>query len=105
VEIGGGDALAQSIRACRMGGVIALIGVLSGFRGEVPTAELMGKNIRLTGITVGSAAHQRDMIRAIDAHGIRPIIDRAFPLEELAEAFAYQASGAHFGKIVVDLAR
>ena len=105
IEIGGGSALAQSIRACRMAGHISLIGVLSGFKGEVPTAELMGRGIHLVGITVGSRTHQHDMIRAIDANGIRPVIDRAFPLEELADAFAYQASGAHFGKIVIDLAQ
>lgn len=105
VEIGGAGTLTQSIRAVRVGGHISLIGVLAGYKGEVPTAELMGRNIRLGGITVGSRTHQRAMIRALEANGIRPIIDRAFPLEELAEAFAYQASGAHFGKIVVDLKR
>ncbi len=104
VEIGGAGTLTQSIRATRIGGHIALIGVLAGFAGEIPTAEIMGRNIRLHGITVGSRAHQRAMIRAIEVNGIRPVIDRSFPLEELAEAFAYQASGAHFGKIVVDLA-
>ncbi len=104
VEIGGAGTLTQSIRATRIGGHISLIGVLAGVVGEIPTAEIMGRNIRLHGITVGGRAHQRAMIRAIEANGIRPVIDRSFPLEELAEAFAYQASGAHFGKIVVDLA-
>lgn len=105
VEIGGPATLAQSIRATRPGGHIGLIGVLTGVRGEIETAELMRRNIRLHGITVGSRAEQRAMIRAIEANGIRPVIDRAFALEELADAFAYQASGAHFGKIVIDLSR
>lgn len=104
VEIGGAGTLNQSIRATRLGGHISLIGVLAGARGEVATAELMQRNIRLHGITVGSRSHQIEMIRAIESNGIRPVIDRAFPLEELAEAFAYQASGAHFGKIVIDIA-
>ena len=103
VEIGGAGTLAESIRATRLGGHIGLIGVLAGYQGEISTAELMRRNIRLHGITVGSREDQRAMIRAIEANGIRPVIDRAFPLEELAQAFAYQASGAHFGKIVVDL--
>lgn len=105
VEIGGAGTLTQSIRATRIGGHIALIGVLAGIAGEIPTAEIMGRNIRLHGITVGSRAHQRAMIRAIETNGLRPVIDRSFPLEQLADAFAYQASGAHFGKIVVDLAQ
>jgi len=31
------------------------------------------------------------------------VIDSHFPLEDLAQAFAHQASGKHFGKICLDL--
>lgn len=103
VEIGGAGTLPESITAVRIGGHISLIGVLAGFAGPVPTVQLMGKQIRLIGITVGTRREQQDMIRAIDATGIRPVIDRHFPLAELGPAFRHQESGAHFGKIVVDL--
>ncbi len=69
----------------------------------MPTAALFGKNAALKGITVGSRAQQRDMIAAIDASGIKPVIDRTFPLVELAEAFRHQESQKHFGKICVAL--
>jgi len=42
------------------------------------------------------------MVRAIDATGIRPIVDRTFELDALASAFRYEESGAHFGKIAVE---
>jgi NADPH:quinone reductase-like Zn-dependent oxidoreductase len=42
------------------------------------------------------------MIRAIDVWGLKPVIDRSFPLEALANAFRHQESGTHFGKIVVE---
>jgi NADPH:quinone reductase-like Zn-dependent oxidoreductase len=103
VEIGGAGTLPQSINAVRVGGHISLIGVLAGFEGNVPTAALFGKNAALKGITVGSRAQQRDMIAAIDASGIKPVIDRTFPLVELAEAFRHQESQKHFGKICVAL--
>lgn len=103
VEIGGAGTLNQSIKAVRMGGHISLIGVLAGYSGEVSTVDLMFRNIRLHGITVGSRTQQVEMIRAIEATKMRPVIDSVFPLEALAEAFAKQISGAHFGKIVVDL--
>jgi NADPH:quinone reductase-like Zn-dependent oxidoreductase len=99
VEIGGAGTLGQSVRATRNGGHISLIGVLAGFQGNVNTAALMGNQIRLIGITVGSRAQQLDMIRAIDANGIRPVIDRSFPLADIADAFRHQESGTHFGKI------
>jgi NADPH:quinone reductase-like Zn-dependent oxidoreductase len=95
--------MAQSIAACRIGGHISLIGVLTGISGEVPTAMLFSKNITLSGITVGSRAHQEDMIRAIEANPFNPVISDRFPLEQIAAAFAHQASQKHFGKIVLTI--
>ena len=101
VEIGGPGTLAQSIAACRPGGHISLIGVLTGVSGEVPTAALFSRNITLSGITVGSRRMQEDMIDAIEANGIRPVLDKSFPLDQIAAAFAHQASQQHFGKIIL----
>lgn len=100
VEIGGAGTMDQSVRASRLGGHISLIGVLAGFAGPVNTAMLMGMQIRLIGLTVGSRQSQQDMIRAIDANGIKPVLDQTFPLEGLADAFRRQESNQHFGKIV-----
>ncbi|RKR36228.1 NAD(P)-dependent alcohol dehydrogenase [Paraburkholderia sp. BL17N1] len=99
VEVGGPDTLGQSIRACRIGGHIALIGVLTGLVGQVPTGELMRRQQKLQGLVVGSRRHQIDMIRGIDATGVKPIIDSSYPLDEIADAFRHQASGRHFGKV------
>jgi NADPH:quinone reductase-like Zn-dependent oxidoreductase len=82
-----------------MGGHIALIGVLTGLGGEVPTYALFSAQLRVTGIMVGSRASQRDMIRAIAANGIKPVIDSTFPLTDIAAAFRHQESQQHFGKI------
>lgn len=103
VEIGGPGTLAQSIAASRVGGHISLIGVLTGVSGEVPTAALFSANITLSGITVGSAEHQEDMIAAINANGIKPVLDQTFPLDKIGEAFAHQVAQKHFGKIIVSI--
>ena len=63
----------------------------------------MTKNGRLSGITVGSQADQANMIAAVEAHDMQPVIDKAYPLAELADAFRYQESQQHFGKICVSL--
>jgi len=99
VEVGGPGTLAQSIAAVRLGGHISLIGVLTGGAGEVPTGALMAKQARLEGLIVGNRRQQMDFVRAIEASGLRPVIDRSFGLAEIADAFRYEASGAHFGKI------
>ena len=103
VEIGGAGTLDQSMMATRVGGHVALIGVLAGFAGPVQTALLMAKNLRVQGLTVGSRAQQLAMIAGIEANGIRPVISDHFPLVELAAAFQHQAANKHFGKIVVDI--
>ena len=102
VEIGGSGTLNQSIMASRLGGHIALIGVLAGYAGPVTTVAIMGNQIRLIGLTVGSRDNQLDMIRSINVSGIKPVIDCSFPLEGLADAFRKQESGTHFGKICVE---
>ncbi len=102
VEVGGPGTLAQSIEAVRVGGHISLIGVLTGASGEVPTAALMGRQARLQGLIVGSRREQQDFVRAIEATGIKPVIDRRFPLDQLADAFRLQMDGGHFGKVGIE---
>lgn len=99
VEVGGPGTLPQSIHAVRLGGHIAMIGVLTGAAGDVPTALLMARQARLQGIIVGSRRHQTDFVRALEATELRPVLDRSFDLSEAADAFRYQESGRHFGKI------
>lgn len=103
VEIGGAGTLNQSMLATRVGGHVALLGVLAGVAGPVQTALLFSKNLTVQGLTVGSRKMQQDMICAIEANGIRPQISDSFALEYLADAFRHQESGRHFGKIVVEI--
>jgi NADPH:quinone reductase-like Zn-dependent oxidoreductase len=102
IEVGGPGTLAQSIAAVRVGGHISLIGVLTGLGGDVPTVALMAKQARLQGLIVGNRRHQVELVRAIDATGLRPVIDRSFPLAEIADAFRHEESGVHFGKICLE---
>ena len=102
LDVGGGSTMNHSIEAAAMGGHIAAIGILGdGRKGEITFPKLFFKHLRMTGLAVGSRVMQEALVRAIEANGIQPIIDRSFGFTELAAAFRYQASGAHFGKIVV----
>ncbi len=103
VEVGGAGTLDQSMIAACNGGHIALIGVLTGYAGPIMTVNLMRKQLRVQGLTVGSRQHQIEMIRSINVSGIRPVLDRSFPLANLADAFRHQEGNTHFGKIVIDI--
>jgi NADPH:quinone reductase-like Zn-dependent oxidoreductase len=103
IEVGGPATFAQSMAACRLGGHIALIGVLSGYAGEVMLPSLFTAQIRVSGISIGSREDQEDLIRAITINGLKPVIDRSFRLEELGDAFEYLQAQRHFGKISITI--
>lgn len=104
VEVGGPHTIGQSFVAARTGGHVAIIGAVGGFDIDMmPFAIVQAKRLRLQAVTVGSRRDQIDMVRAIDAHGIKPVIDSHWPLEKLADAFRHLQSGGHFGKICIDI--
>ena len=102
IEVGGPATLAQSMVAARIGGHISVIGILTGIAGELQLVPALVRQLRLQGVLVGSRTQQQEMIRAIDANGIRPVIDKRFALDEIVEAFRYQESNQHFGKICLE---
>ncbi len=103
VEVGGPGTLEQSMIAARIGGHLSLIGILTGVAGQLNLVPALFKQLRLQSVLVGSRTQQQAMIRALDANGLRPVIDRHFPLEAMVEAFRYQESNRHFGKICLDI--
>lgn len=103
VEIGGAETLNRSIRACRFGGHIALIGVLTGTSGDIQTVQILRKGIRLDGIYVGSRAMFANLLECFSTRKVRPVVDTVFPFDQAPDAFRRLESGAHFGKIVVKM--
>jgi NADPH:quinone reductase-like Zn-dependent oxidoreductase len=102
LDVGGSSTLEQSIEAVGFDGKITLIGILGGRKGEFVLPKFFFKHAHMNGIAVANRRSQEDMVKAIDLSGMQPVIDKSFKLEELADAFRYQESGKHFGKIVVE---
>jgi len=101
IDIGGASTLNDSFRATRMGGAVALVGVIGGGKLEIDVLRLFPQLIRIRGIGVGSRAELIATTRAIAARQIHPVIDREFAFEESAAAFRHLKAGAHFGKVVI----
>jgi len=102
VEVGGAGTLAQSMQAIRPGGQISLVGVLAGGKAELDTIPLLMRCIRVQGILVGHRKSFMAMNRAIALNGMRPVVDRTFPLRESRAALETMADGRHFGKICIE---
>ncbi|MBN9512631.1 MAG: NAD(P)-dependent alcohol dehydrogenase [Alphaproteobacteria bacterium] len=100
VEVGGAGTLPRSFMATRLGGRIAVIGLLSGMATLDPMP-ILRRNLRVQGLYVGSQQMFEAMNRAIEANGLKPVIDKVFPFAEAKAAYQHLKSQNHFGKIVI----
>lgn len=103
VEVGGAGTLAQSLDAVRFGGRICQIGILESAAAEINIVPLFMKQVRIQGVLVGPREGFESMNRAIEAAGMRPVIDRVFPLERIRAALEHLAEGSHLGKLCIRL--
>ena len=103
IEVGGPATLEQSMTAARIGGHISVIGILTGLGGEISIVSALIKQLRLQGVLVGNRTQQQEMIKAINANNMRPVIDKVFALENIVGAFRYQETNQHFGKICLEM--
>lgn len=103
VEVVGGANLNRSLNAVRIGGTVSLVGMIAGMSAPVETFLMAEKYVRLHGILVGSRAMFEAMNGAITEHGLKPVIDRVFAVDEIGSALRHLESGTHFGKVCVRL--
>lgn len=101
VEVVGSDHINKSIEAVALDGTISVIGIMNGLTGNINTAQLMSKQIKLQGINVGSKEMFLRMNNTLEAKKIHPIIDSAFLFQDTIDAFKKLESGSHFGKLVI----
>ena len=107
---GGADAIVevagtidQSVRCLRTGGTLLSVGVLAGANPTVNLPMILMRAIRIHGVTLGSLADMRAMVRAMAMSRIQPVIDKIFPFDAVEDAFAHYRRGDGFGKIVVTI--
>jgi NADPH:quinone reductase-like Zn-dependent oxidoreductase len=101
VDTVAGAGLNQAVESARIGGTVAVIGVLGGLEAPVSTVQLLVRETRVNGIFVGSRAMFDAMNRAVALHRLRPVVDRVFPFSDAPAAYAHLESGKHFGKVVI----
>jgi NADPH:quinone reductase-like Zn-dependent oxidoreductase len=103
VEVGGLGTMSRSLRAIRIGGVVAQIGVLSGPADPLPLASILHKQARIQGIYVGSRKDFEDLNKAVSLALLRPVGEN-FNWSQAREALARMEEASHFGKLVLTVA-
>ena len=91
------------MEAVKINGRISLVGVLTGFDGQINPLAILRKSLVVNGIYVGSRDMQEQFHKALEANKIHPVIDRVFKFDQVKEAYALMQSARHFGKIVIKL--
>jgi NADPH:quinone reductase-like Zn-dependent oxidoreductase len=105
METGGLATLTHSIAAAAPNGRIVMIGALAGAPAAMlPNfSSIVGKNLVIRGITVGNRAMLADLVRAVAANGVAPVIGASFSFSDAPAAYAALHSGGVFGKVLISM--
>jgi NADPH2:quinone reductase len=109
----GGPMLADNIRALAIKGRLVSVGRNAGQVGDCNLDEIARKRVSIIGVTFRTRSLEEsmvcgerfaaDLLGAFGTGALKPVLDRTFPFERIAEAHAYMLSDAQIGKIVVTM--
>ena len=99
--MGGGAAIAESVKAVAVGGEIALVGLLAPSEAGLSVTELFLSQATIRPIGVGNRDDLEALGRAIQTWELRPVIDRIHDFEDARVAFAEYGRPEQFGKLVI----
>ncbi|MEV0296032.1 zinc-binding dehydrogenase [Nocardia sp. NPDC050710] len=109
----GGQVLADSLAATRLGGSIINIGRLAGHQAMLDLDQLAFRRLRLQGTTFSVRTPQElgrvcaalvpEVLPAVAAGRIRPVVDRVFGFDEAKAVAEYMRSYRAIGKVVIEM--
>ena len=103
IDSAGGEGFGGLLKMLAMGGRLAFYGGTRGRWPEILPQHLFYKQASIFGSTMGSPIEFAEMVEFIEIYQIEPVIDHTTSLDAGAAAFAYLATGAQFGKVVLTM--
>jgi len=114
LDVVGGDYVDRNVDALAIGGRIVQVGVMSREPGLVNVAKLLPKRAAIVGTVLRPRPLEekiavtqrfgREVLPLFESGRLAPVIDRHYPLDEIAAAHERMQANANIGKIVVDVA-
>jgi putative PIG3 family NAD(P)H quinone oxidoreductase len=113
LDMVGGSYFPRNLKALATEGRLVNIAFLQGAKSEVNIAQVMLKRLTLTGSNLRPQSNEAKAKVAeallakvwplIEAGQVGPVMDSAYALDEAGRAHAHMESGAHIGKIVLEM--
>ena len=103
VDSAGGSGFGKLLDIARPGGRVVFFGATAGNPPEMPQRKVFWKQLSLLGTTMGSPQDFAIMAKLVEAKGLKPAIDRVYPMEQAADAFRRLDAGEQYGKIVLKM--
>jgi NADPH:quinone reductase len=113
IDLVGGAQVARSLEALRERGCLVLVGLTGGRTAEIDLGLVLRRRLRLEGTMLRArapsekaaavAAFADDVLPLLASGAIRPVVDRVFPFDAVAEAHRTMEASATFGKLVVEV--
>jgi NADPH2:quinone reductase len=113
LDVIGGDYVARNLQSCRVGGTIVQVGIMGGGNAQVPVGLLLTRRIHWVGTVLrGRPLEEKiavtrrcehDLVPLYESGVVRPVIDRTYPLEQVAQAHEYVGTNANVGKVLLTL--
>ena len=101
LETGGAGTLPLSLRSVGYHAQVSIIGLISGAESTIDIRQILGKNVRVQGITVGSRQMLEELLASISDHEMSAVVDETFPFDRAVDAFKSLKEADHFGKIII----
>lgn len=94
----------RSLDVLKKGGRIVIFGATTDDNVDFNLRSFFYGQYQLFGSTMGSREELRDLLAHMEKHGMKPIVDKVFPLDQAQQAFDRLAEGKQFGKVILQIA-
>lgn len=103
LELGGAATLNGSIRAVRTGGLVFLIGNVTGSTAKLDLSPILTRNLTLKSVSCGPTRAHHSLADFMARHELRPVIARTFAFQDAPSALVALRDGGHFGKLCIQI--
>lgn len=97
----GGEVFTKSLRCLARGGILVTVGAHAGEVVEFDIIPFFRKELRLAGSKNASVLELRKVMALVAEGKLKPIVHKAFPLAQAADAHRVVDSREFFGKVVL----